>query len=497
MIDLKLTAGGEDTAATALAEFSPRPKRKYTVTERVLAASRANLERANAVPREIRYRPTEKRRRACHRNLTLAVIAKKRDRSPRYATCFRNGWYVADPERALPLVGATPEEYHRHLDAWRREILPRDATEEKLAHAIGMLSWRWIAGVRLECDLETLKICRLLDGLAAERRPAGAEGGLLPVTAGQLRELGYDVGEVLTGWNGLEEPLDRIRNRMLRLWQEILRWRGEPLMDLKGIGCFGRQQAVAVDHEMHSPFELADPFLACDRTEATLCPKPDPVAPVERWAPRQQSAVDSQQSGAVGADLATILADSKIGERGSAPAKVEDAFWTSTGDLARLSEARRLGRELPGSFDSFLERVEAAIGMPPSGGDENPEAKSGAGESGPAARRWARGVRWFARAVWNSLQTLRNQAGRLWGLLDQGLGDYSNSLVDHRAPEWTARQTLEPSVLKVMDEPERRTERRGEDLAQLYAERARALARVMFRRWQRWKAAMAALCGTG
>ena len=102
-------------------ELGPRVQRKYTVTDRVLAACRANLERANAVPPEIRYRPTEKRRRACHRNLTLALIAKKRDRSPRYATRFRNGWYVADPERALPLVGATLEEYQERLEAWRRE----------------------------------------------------------------------------------------------------------------------------------------------------------------------------------------------------------------------------------------------------------------------------------------------------------------------------------------------------------------------------------------
>jgi hypothetical protein len=84
-----------------IAEYALRPKRKYTVTERVVAACRANLEHANAVPREIRFRSTEKQRRACHHNLTLALIAKKRDCSSRYATCFRNGWYVADSERKM------------------------------------------------------------------------------------------------------------------------------------------------------------------------------------------------------------------------------------------------------------------------------------------------------------------------------------------------------------------------------------------------------------
>jgi hypothetical protein len=42
-----------------------KPKRRYTVTVKVLAANRGNLEKANAVPREIRYRPTPKRVAAC------------------------------------------------------------------------------------------------------------------------------------------------------------------------------------------------------------------------------------------------------------------------------------------------------------------------------------------------------------------------------------------------------------------------------------------------
>jgi len=48
---------------------SPKSKRRYTVTAKVLAANRRNLEKANAVPKEIRYCPTPKRQAACRQNL--------------------------------------------------------------------------------------------------------------------------------------------------------------------------------------------------------------------------------------------------------------------------------------------------------------------------------------------------------------------------------------------------------------------------------------------
>ncbi len=48
----------------------PRPKRQYTVTLKVLAANRANLLKANAVDKAIRFRATPKRLAACRMNLT-------------------------------------------------------------------------------------------------------------------------------------------------------------------------------------------------------------------------------------------------------------------------------------------------------------------------------------------------------------------------------------------------------------------------------------------
>ena len=48
------------------------PRRRYTVSGKVLEANRRNLEKARAVPKEIRYRRTERRRVACRQNLLRA-----------------------------------------------------------------------------------------------------------------------------------------------------------------------------------------------------------------------------------------------------------------------------------------------------------------------------------------------------------------------------------------------------------------------------------------
>jgi len=407
---------------------NPHPKRNYTVTARVLAANRANLALANAVPREIRFRSTERRRQACYRNLKQALIAKKRDRSLYYATSFHHGWYVADPERALDLVGATPEEYHRHLEAWRREIAPRDAAERKLARAMGMLSWRWIAGVRLECDLEALATFRLLEGLAAERRPDGPGAAPLPVAWDQLSLLGLRLSGVLGGYDALLAPLESIRHRLLRLWQELLRGRGEPLIDPSEVGCPAHSQPVVVDYEAHSPFVLADPFASCDRTEAACRPGPKELLAVEQWTDVPSPAGSGESSGAyitgpgvAGSDSQDAPGPPPASSGGPvSPEPVADRLQAyqrqlRASGLEMLREARRLGRDLPGSFDSFLRRVQAALGEPC------------AAALDPAARRWDRRVRLFARAVWNSLRALEDHAGDLLSWLNARLGDYKHS----------------------------------------------------------------------
>ncbi|HEV2425091.1 MAG TPA: hypothetical protein VGZ29_09725 [Terriglobia bacterium] len=464
-------------------QFTPRPKRKYTVTDRVLAACRANLERANAVPPQIRFRSTEKRRRACHHNLTLALAARKRDRSFNYAPSFRHGWYVPDPERALALVGATPEEYQRHLEAWRREVKERNPEEAKLAHALGMLSWRWIAGVRVQGDLQTLKVYRLLDALAAERNPARAPDApqpAPPLAAARLTQLGYDLEEALGGWTALEAPLNKIRDRILRIWQELLRLRGEPLMDLPAIACFGRLHEVVMDHKLHSPYELAEPFQSSGATAEALRSKRTPLRAVEHWRKPVSVPAGGELPGqpVPGAGPAAGPAAGLASGEVSRPEEDDFVEGIPAAGCALLRAARRRGGPLPGSFEEFLERVQRALGAVAAG-------------AGARAQRRARRVVLFARALWKRLGALRRRADEVLNWLNRHLGDHGLTLWPEGTlrPELSARLTLH-GTLEDLDEPESEAECRGEGLAEFYFQSLAALAREMIDRRQRCRAAM-------
>jgi hypothetical protein len=61
-----------------------KPKRKYTVSQKVLAANRLNLEKANAAAKEVRYRSAPRRRTACRQNLLKALAARTSASQPRH-----------------------------------------------------------------------------------------------------------------------------------------------------------------------------------------------------------------------------------------------------------------------------------------------------------------------------------------------------------------------------------------------------------------------------
>jgi hypothetical protein len=67
-----------------------RPKRQYTVSEKVRAAYRHNLAKANAVPKDFRYRDTVRRQQASRENLKKALAARKAA-SPPPATAPSSG----------------------------------------------------------------------------------------------------------------------------------------------------------------------------------------------------------------------------------------------------------------------------------------------------------------------------------------------------------------------------------------------------------------------
>ncbi len=225
-----------------------RPKRKYTVSDRVLAASRRNLALANAVDKAIRYRMTPRRRIACHRNLVCAQTARRT--SSRYGP-IRRGAYCISLERSLELAGESPAEFRAHLEDWRGafETPPpwrsgaihrpdksgqRGEGEEQkklapitsgLARALGQASWRRLRVLRGQARWEARRLGRCLaeaihraETVTPQERAESPEIG-----AEHALELMADVLEVFSDTIAIDPALDRLNRRLerlLELWLE-------------------------------------------------------------------------------------------------------------------------------------------------------------------------------------------------------------------------------------------------------------------------------------
>jgi len=231
--------------------MTDKPKRKYTVTPRVLAAVLANLAKANAVPKSIRYRSTVPRLLACRANLTLAVAARRADWSARYAPNFRLGVYALSLPRSLAAAGESEAEYERHLELFARGFAPIDKTEAKLVRAMAKVWWRRLRALRLQSRWETHRLRARLDyaayladlGLAGKNRDGNTALELYGVFVEQL--------PLLT-------TLDRLSRRFERLARVLIERRADPGAH---VGFWLRRHASESWMEEQLEVLLENPFL--------------------------------------------------------------------------------------------------------------------------------------------------------------------------------------------------------------------------------------------
>src|SRR5947207_12503116 len=160
---------------TAIPTPQSPPRRKYTVSPKVLAAARANLAKANAISKEVRYRPTPKRLIACRANLLKALGALKDDQRA-WAPRFRLGTHTVSLRRSLVLAGESEAQYDAHLERFRRALAPRDTVERKLTGALADVCWRRLRILRLHSRREQERLRGLLRGAVARHwAAAGSE----------------------------------------------------------------------------------------------------------------------------------------------------------------------------------------------------------------------------------------------------------------------------------------------------------------------------------
>src|SRR5271157_6370150 len=112
-----------------------KPKRKYTVSDKVRAANRLNLVQANANP-EKKYGPTPKRKASTYANCLKAREGKRQKRRRGQATGVKYGLAVTDLYSTLGLADASREELDGHYQYFRDRIKPAYEEEDKLTKAL-------------------------------------------------------------------------------------------------------------------------------------------------------------------------------------------------------------------------------------------------------------------------------------------------------------------------------------------------------------------------
>jgi hypothetical protein len=170
------------TRRANLAKARALPKAiRYRMTEKRLAACRRNLAKARAVPREIRFRPTERRLAANRANLV-----KARERARAEGATLRHGMSCRTLEASLAGAGETLDALKAQFKRFELLFEPEDGFEAALVHGLAEASWRRRRAFRLVARRERRKLAQVLSLFASRRRAreAGAASGARVLTGG-------------------------------------------------------------------------------------------------------------------------------------------------------------------------------------------------------------------------------------------------------------------------------------------------------------------------
>jgi hypothetical protein len=325
-------------------------KRPYTVSDKVLAANRRNLEKANAVPKSIRFRATARRLASCHANLQKAQAAQRDPQKPRRRGRIAHGFHVVDLRRTAAQAGERPEDLDRHR-ALFLETFGGSQNQSRLASAMADIFWRRWRALAWEAEREAKQF---YGRLAQDADP------LLGISQAALRSRAYgrraelqtsralDCLVILTGLGNLSERLGQLNRRFERLART---WMGlhtdEPISF--PLGSQPSLSPVEWGYWKQSPEALSTPFLSsgqvAKRLEQSQKP-PRALDPPEHWR---------------------HWGSGREGRAGSA-----ELFSNSPAFLPNV--------DLPGDYPAHREQLEAAFG-----GSAELSSNLPAGQAGSAA----------------------------------------------------------------------------------------------------------------
>src|SRR5271157_5696622 len=260
-----------------------KPKRKYTVSDKVRAANRLNLVQANANP-EKKYRPTPKRLASTYANCLKARDGKRRKRLRGQATGVKYGLAVTDLYSTLGLADASREELDEHYRLFRGVVQPDCDDDDKLAKALAECSWRRSQVLHVHAVDEMM--------IMKARLMLASKSATLP-----MRSLALLMMDVFNRRRpDLEEQLGILTRHFERLSYVLLLLRSEH----EGFGVkinWGPHGRQRIDELLQLPAEaLGNPFLSARQVEAILCEKWNWVKPLEemKWKGKKKKQEERQ-----------------------------------------------------------------------------------------------------------------------------------------------------------------------------------------------------------
>ncbi|MGO9272737.1 MAG: hypothetical protein ACLQOO_21295, partial [Terriglobia bacterium] len=331
----------------------PKPKRKYTASEKSRNASRQNLLKANLAPHELKYRLTERRLAACLNALEKAVAELRRLDSPHYGLGFKRGTSCASLLRSLALAGEKREDYEEHLRLFHEAFPTVDERGRKLVQAAAEGVWRRLRAFRGQGRWELYAVATLLVELITEREraaeqsaqagpsgpsgQAGSSGTTAPVNPildpsgpDRAKRLGLALLGLLMQTN-VEQEARRLNLRIERLLRGLTPSADQPLVQ------DAPPHPSEASYDQRSAAALGNPLRSGPQVEATLNQDREPVKGTDEWQKNGETAGGSDvQSGGCrnAADLALrgglmrLLQQGGLGDFSRLEGPEGKALWT-------------------------------------------------------------------------------------------------------------------------------------------------------------------------
>jgi hypothetical protein len=259
-------------------------KRSYTVSDKVLAANRRNLAKANAVPKSIRFRATARRLASCHANLQKAQAAQRDPQKPRRRGQMAHGFHVADLRRTAAQAGERREDLDRHR-ALFLETFGGSRNQSRLARALADIVWRRWRALAWEAESEAKQF---YGRLAQDADPLLGYALRPGITGADLQtSRALDCLVILTGLGDLSERLGQLNRRFERLART---WMGlhtdEPVSF--PFGTEASLSPVEWGYWKQSPEALSNPVLSSGQVAKRLEQSQNPPRGLdspEHWRP--------------------------------------------------------------------------------------------------------------------------------------------------------------------------------------------------------------------